>query len=97
MSEPIDIKTKKLIFPKDAFKFDKSLVLESLEQNLLSHWDTWGKFQQNWTNTAYKTFYDLDKYIVIMYLAGKYWQNLSSKFQYIVTFSSSTGNKMIRN
>ena len=59
MSEPIDIKTKKTIPLKTISKFDKSLVLDNLEINILSHWDTWGKFQQAWTNNAYKTFKDL--------------------------------------
>ncbi len=83
MSEPIDINTKRIISQKTQTKFDKNLVLETLEQNLLTHWDTWGKFQQAWVNRAYNTFKDVDKYIVIMYLAGKYWQNLSSKFQFL--------------
>ena len=82
MSDPIDIKTKKII-PSSQQKFDKALVLESLEQNLLSHWDTWGKFQQAWTNRAYRTFKDLDKYIVMMYLVRDFWQNLSNKFSYL--------------
>ncbi len=84
MSEPIDIKTKQTIPQiKDNIKFDKSLVLDNLELNILTHWDTWGKFQQAWTNQAYKTFKDLDKYIVMMYLVRNYWQNLSSKFHYL--------------
>ncbi len=83
MSEPIDIKTKKVIPTESKEKFDKALVLSNLEDNILSHWDTWGKFQQAWTNRAYATFKDLDKYIVMMYLIRKYWQNLSSKFSYL--------------
>ncbi len=83
MSEPIDIKTKKVIPTESKEKFDKALVLSNLEDNILSHWDTWGKFQQAWTNKAYATFKDLDKYIVMMYLIKKYWQNLSSKFSYL--------------
>ena len=82
MSQPIDIKTKKTIPASTTFEFDKSLVLSSLEDNLLSHWDTWGKFQQTWTNRAYRVFKDLDKYIVMIYLIRNYWQNLSDKFQY---------------
>ena len=82
MSQPIDIKSKKIILNTKT-KFNKSLVLESLEENILTHWDTWGKFQQTWTNAAYKTFKDLDKYIVMMYLIRNYWQNLSSKFTYL--------------
>ena len=53
MNEPIDLKTKKIIPIKEENKFQKSLVLESLEQNILSHWDTWGKFQQAWTCLLY--------------------------------------------
>ena len=83
MSQPIDIKSKKIIpITKEKNLFDKSLVLSSLEENILSHWDTWGKFQQAWTNRAYKVFKDLDKYIVLIYLVRNYWQNLSDKFQY---------------
>ena len=35
MSEPIDIKTKRAIPQIQNEKFDKSLVLENLEQNIL--------------------------------------------------------------
>ena len=83
MSEPIDIKTKKIIPSLSVNKFQKSLVLESLEQNILSHWDTWGKFQQAWTNRAYKSFKDLDKYVILIYLIKNNWQNLTDKFQYL--------------
>ncbi len=83
MSQPIDIKTKKTIPPKRKISFDKTLVLENLELNILSHWDTWGKFQQTWTNRAYRVFRDLDKYILMIYLVRDYWQNLSNKFQYL--------------
>ncbi len=84
MSQPIDIKTgKKTIPPSTSSKFDKSLVLENLETNILSHWDTWGKFQQTWTNRAYRVFSDLDKYVVLIYLIRNYWQSLSDKFQYL--------------
>ena len=83
MSQPIDIKTKKTIPTKLKSSFDKSLVLENLERNILTHWDTWGKFQQTWTNRAYRVFKDLDKYVVLIYLIKNHWQNLSNKFQYL--------------
>ena len=83
MSQPIDIKTKKTIPSKLKASFDKSLVLENLERNILTHWDTWGKFQQTWTNRAYRVFKDLDKYVVLIYLIKNHWQNLSNKFQYL--------------
>ena len=82
MSQPIDIKTKKTI-PSIEPKFNKVLVLENLENNILSHWSTWGKFQQAWTSRAYKAFYDLDKYLVLIYLIRDYWQGLADKFLYL--------------
>ena len=83
MSEPIDIKTKKTIPSSSSNKFKKSLVMESLEDNILSHWDTWGKFQQAWSGRAYKSFKDLDKYLVLIYLIRENWQSLAGKFQYL--------------
>ena len=68
MSDPIQIISKKIIPQEATTKFNKSLVLEHLERNILSHWDTWGKFQQAWTSRAYKSFNDLDKYVVLIYL-----------------------------
>ena len=82
MSDPIDIKTKKIIPPSQT-RFQKSFVLDSLETNILSHWDTWGKFQQAWTSRAYRSFKDLDKYVVLIYLIRNNWQNLTDKFQYL--------------
>ena len=83
MSEPIDIKTKKISPKKFYNKFEKSLVLDNLEKNILSHWDTWGKFQQAWTSRAYRSFKDLDKYLVLIYLIRNNWITLSGKFQYL--------------
>jgi len=83
MSDLIDIKTKNIIPTAATEKFDKLLVLENLHQNIISHYDTWGSFQQSWTNKAYKTFKDFDKYIVMMFLIRNYWQSLSDKFQYL--------------
>ena len=83
MSETIDIKTKKIIPSSSENNFQKSLVLDNLEKNILSHWDTWGKFQQAWTSRAYGSFKDLDKYLVLIYLINDNWQALSGKFQYL--------------
>ena len=83
MSDPIDIKTKRIIPSSKNENFEKHLVLENLEHNLISHYDTWSTFQQAWTNKAYKTFKDFDKYIVMMFLIRNYWQNLADKFNYL--------------
>jgi len=83
MNDPIDIKTKKVIPAQQTEKFDRFLVLQNLQQHIVSHYDTWGSFQQSWTNKAYKTFKDFDKYIVMMFLVRNYWQNLADKFSYL--------------
>ena len=82
MSEPIDIKTKKIISQPLKQGFSRNLVSEVLQTNILSHWDTWGKFQATWTNRAYRTFKDLDKYIVLIYLIRDSWQQSADKFEY---------------
>ena len=82
MSEPIDIKTKK-IFPQPIKQgFDKAVVYELLQNNIISHWDTWGKLQSTWANRAYKTFKDFDKYLVLIYLVRDTWQQSSDRFEY---------------
>ena len=82
MSEPIDITTKKIIPRPILHGFDKSMVHEALQKNIISHWDTWGKFQSIWTNRAYKTFKDFDKYLVLIYLVRDSWQQSADKFEY---------------
>ena len=82
MSEPIDIKTKKNFSQYIKQGFDKASVHESLQKNIISHWDTWGKLQSSWTNRAYKTFKDFDKYLVLIYLVRDSWQQSADKFEY---------------
>ena len=83
MSDPIDIKTKKVIHKPFHNKFNKSQVLENLELNILTHWDTWGKFQQAWTSRGYGKFKDLDKYVILIYLIKDNWQTLADKFEFL--------------
>ncbi|MDA9624457.1 hypothetical protein N9S62_04180 [Pelagibacteraceae bacterium] len=82
MSEPIDIKTKKIISQPVKQGFEKPMVHEALQKNIISHWDTWGKLQSLWTNRAYKTFKDFDKYLVLIYLVRDNWQQSADKFEY---------------
>ena len=82
MSEPIDIKTKKIVPQPIKQGFDKAMVHETLQKNIISHWDTWGKLQSLWANRAYKTFKDFDKYIVLIYLVRDSWQQSADKFEY---------------
>ena len=82
MSEPIDIKTKKIVPQPIRQGFDKSIVHEALQKNIISHWDTWGKLQSTWTNRAYKTFKDFDKYLDLLFLVRDSWQQSADKFEY---------------
>jgi len=82
MSEPINIITKKIISQPGNLGFDKSMVHEALQKNIISHWDTWGRLQSTWTNRAYKTFKDFDKYLVLLYLIRVNWQQSADKFEF---------------
>ena len=82
MNEPVDIKTKKVIPQLLQHRFDKARVHEVLQKDIISHWETWGKLQSTWTNRAYKTFKDFDKYLVLIYLVRDSWQQSADKFEY---------------
>jgi DNA-binding Lrp family transcriptional regulator len=63
-------------------KFDTreiSLVLSSNQLVLMKHWI---KFQQEWINNIYKRFKDHDKYIILIYLISKTWQDNSNLFKF---------------
>ena len=66
----------------DKNKFDRNLVSEELEKNIILNWNTWGKFQQVWTNQAFNIFKDFDKYLVLIYLMREHFQSLANKFEY---------------
>jgi predicted transcriptional regulator len=80
VNDPININSRNIFSLKKNQLFEKAKVLDALEKDIISHWDTWTKFQQVWTNNAYMTFKDLDKYLVMIYLMRDSWQNLSDKF-----------------
>ena len=81
MSDTIDIITKKK-WSETNTKFEKNLVLEAIEKNIFKSWEIWVKFQQSWANSAYNTFKDYDKYLVLIFLMRELWQSLSDKFTY---------------
>ena len=84
MSETIDIKTRKQIEPEiKEIKFDRGAALDILTKSTNIAWDNWIKFQQNWTNKAYATFNDYDKYLILIYLFKKVFQAYSDKFSHI--------------
>ena len=56
-------------------KFDSNeigLVLSANTQTLMKHWI---KFQQEWVNNIFKQFKDYEKYLIIMYLVSKSWED----------------------
>jgi len=49
-----------------------ALILSANTQVLMKHWI---KFQQEWVNNIFKQFKDYDKYIVLIYLLSKSWED----------------------
>jgi DNA-binding MarR family transcriptional regulator len=63
-------------------KFDSSEIAQVLTSNtqvLMKHWI---KFQQEWINNIYKQFKDYDKYILLMYLVSKSWEQDANLFKF---------------
>jgi len=55
------------------------LVLSNNPFILIKHWI---KFQQEWVGNIYYQFKDHDKYIILMYLISKTWQDSSDLFKF---------------
>ena len=73
---------EKQLNPNNLERFDSKeigLVLSSNPYLLMKHWIS---FQQEWVNNIYKEFKDYDKYIILMHLMSKSWQDSSSLFKY---------------
>ena len=82
MGDPIDIKTKQIINPKDISTFERTEVLSNFEENITRSWDAWGKFQQSWCSQSFNQYKDYDKFLVWMFLNHKAHTNLLHKFVY---------------
>jgi Mn-dependent DtxR family transcriptional regulator len=63
-------------------KFDNNEIAQILSKNTLTLMKHWIKFQQEWINNIYKQFKDHDKYIVLIYLVSKSWEDDSSLFKF---------------
>ena len=74
---------KKIIYKLDESKNFNSeqigLILSSNPFILMKHWI---KFQQEWVGNIYNQFKDHDKYIILMYLISKTWQDNSNLFKF---------------
>ena len=63
-------------------KFDSNEIALILSANTLILMKHWIKFQQEWINNIYKEFKDYDKYIVLMYLISKSWEDDIDLFKF---------------
>jgi len=63
-------------------KFDNKEIALVLSANTLILMKHWIKFQQEWINNVYKQFKDYDKYIVLMYLISKSWEDDLDLFKF---------------
>ena len=63
-------------------KFDCNEIGLILSSNTLILMKHWIKFQQEWINNIYKEFKDYDKYIILMYLVSKSWEDDLDLFKF---------------
>ena len=63
-------------------KFDSNEIAQVLSDNTLILMKHWIKFQQEWINNIYKQFKDYDKYIVLIYLISKSWEDDANLFKF---------------
>ena len=63
-------------------KFDTNEIAQVLSNNTLTLMKHWIKFQQEWINGIYREFKDYDRYIVLIYLVSKSWEDESSLFKF---------------
>ena len=63
-------------------KFDYNEIAQVLSDNTLILMKNWIKFQQEWVNNIYRQFKDYDKYIVLIYLVSKSWEDDSNLFKF---------------
>jgi len=76
----------------DIFDSDEiGLVLLSNPFILMKHWI---KFQQEWVNNIYNQFKDHDKYIILIYLISRTWQESSNLFKFYSMDDYHSQNKI---
>jgi len=63
-------------------KFDSNEIAQVLSDNTLTLMKHWIKFQQEWINNIYKQFKDYDKYIILIYLISKSWEDDTNLFKF---------------
>ena len=63
-------------------KLDSNKIALVLSANTLILMKHWIKFQQEWINNIYKQFKDYDKYILLIYLVSKSWEDDLDLFKF---------------
>lgn len=76
------IKKKDDLTFNDLEKFDSNEIDLVLSSNPMVHMRYWIAFQQEWIGTNYKAFKDHDKYILLIYLISKSWEDDSNLFKF---------------
>ena len=77
-----EVDKKKNLYLNNLDNFDSkkiAYILSSNQHVLMKHWI---KFQQEWVSNIYKKFQDHDKYIILIYLISKTWQDSSKLFKF---------------
>jgi len=62
--------------------FDSTEIGLALSSNPFVLMKYWIKFQQEWVSNIYTQFKDHDKYIILMYLISKTWEDSSNLFKF---------------
>jgi DNA-binding Lrp family transcriptional regulator len=73
---------KKKIIIINSKSFNSNEIGQVLLSNPYLLMKYWINFQQEWVNNIYAQFKDHDKYIVLMYLISKTWQDSSDLFKF---------------
>ena len=63
-------------------KFDSNEIAQVLSANTLTLMKYWIRFQQEWINNIYNPFKDYDKYILLIYLVSKSWEDDLNLFKF---------------
>ena len=76
----VDFKNKeKIVFPNDFIS--KAEVHSILSNNFGKISDNWFKFVFAWNYNAYKTFHDMDKYLILIFLIQKSFKHYSETYR----------------
>ena len=68
------------ILPQISKQIDSKYIREKIEKNFVSIMPIWIPLQVGWVNNVYKTFYDYEKFMIIMHLLMKTFEIYSKNF-----------------